>query len=176
MKEIWKDIKGYVGLYQVSDWSRVKSMERKVRHSSGGTRIVRGMILKQQKDHDGYLQASLYREGKESKKSIHRLVAEAFIPNPENKPRVNHIDTNRWNNYALNLEWATHQEDVDHSVSKPVIQFNKQGVEIARFKSANEASRRTGIFQGSISNVCRGLGKTAGDSKWKYACTERKVQ
>ena len=101
MKEIWKDIKGYEGIYQVSNFGRIKSSYTK-------------RILKGGKNKAGYLLVGLYKQGVLSRKSIHRLVAEAFIPNPDNKPEVNHIDENKTNNMVSNLEWMTAKENINH--------------------------------------------------------------
>lgn len=94
MEEIWKDIKDYEGLYQVSSFGRVKS-------------FYTNRILKGSEDSWGYLQVKLYKNGIKSNKKMHRLVAQSFIPNPENKPEVNHIDENKTNNKLSNLEWST---------------------------------------------------------------------
>lgn len=101
MKEVWKDIEGYEGLYQISNLGRVK-------------RVATGKVLKGGKDKDGYLMVKLYKNNIRSNKKIHRLVAEAFIPNPENKPQVNHADENKTNNSLDNLEWMTAKENINH--------------------------------------------------------------
>lgn len=90
-KECWKDVKGYEGLYQVSTLGRVKSLPRNTTH---------GKILKSIVDKDGYLYVNLYNNGYRKKMKIHRLVAQAFIPNPQNKPEVNHIDENKKKQYG----------------------------------------------------------------------------
>ena len=101
MEEIWKDIKGYEGLYKVSNLGRVKSVH--FNHS----KKVTEKILKPIKDRDGYVDAFLYKNGKVKHFKMHRLVAEAFIPNPNNLPQINHIDENVNNNRVDNLEWCT---------------------------------------------------------------------
>ena len=98
MKEIWKDIKGYEGLYQVSNLGRVK-------------RVTTGRVLKQFPNKQGYLLVSLCKTGKQKSFAIHRLVAQAFILKPENKPEVNHIDEDKTNNMVSNLEWCTRVEN-----------------------------------------------------------------
>lgn len=105
--EVWKSIKGYDGLYEVSNYGRVKSLP-KAKHSRKSE-----MILKLRKH--PYKCVNLCKEGKISTKSVHRLVAEAFIPNPYNKPAVNHIDCNPSNNNVSNLEWVTFLENQMHS-------------------------------------------------------------
>lgn len=105
MQEIWESINGYEGLYDVSNLGRVRSLKRAT---------TRGIVLKQTMKH-GYMHVCLSKENKPSTKSVHRLVAEAFIANPMNKPVVNHIDGDKTNNAVSNLEWATHSENELHS-------------------------------------------------------------
>ena len=99
MQEIWKDIEGFEGLYQVSTW--------------GNIRGARG-ILKPYKNNKGYLKVGLFKNGKDHKKRVNRLVALAFIPNPYNLPQVNHKDGNKENNSFTNLEWVTDEENKEH--------------------------------------------------------------
>lgn len=97
--EIWKDIEGFEGRYAVSSWGRVKGLHG---------------ILTPYENHKGYLKVGLLRNGKRVKRRVHRLVAQAFIPNPENKPEINHIDGNKKNNSFSNLEWVTGEENREH--------------------------------------------------------------
>jgi hypothetical protein len=118
--EIWKDIEDFEGLYQVSSFGRVKSIERVVEyscknHQNGGKHTVEGRILTQATDGKGYKRISLWKNNKSYNKFVHRLVAQAFIPNPENKETVNHIDFNSSNNNVENLEWLTMKENNDWS-------------------------------------------------------------
>lgn len=109
--EIWKNVLGYEGLYQVSNLGRVKSLCRKTRSGniSYKVRILKAGLT------DGYERVVLTKYGLRNTKKVHRLVAQAFIPNPENKPQVNHIDFNRSNNIVTNLEWSTQLENNRHS-------------------------------------------------------------
>lgn len=109
--EIWKDIKGYEGKYQVSNLGNVKSLKRFVNHWQGGLRLVNERLLKSFIK-QGYMYVDL---GNRKQCRIHRLVAEAFITNVDNKPEVNHEDGNKLNNHVSNLEWATHSENMKHS-------------------------------------------------------------
>ena len=103
MTEIWKPVVGYLGFYEISNLGRVKSLKDNLGRD-------RELILKPQKRKDGYFTIELKR----STKFLHRIVAEAFIPNPENKPQVNHKDSNRENNQTGNLEWVTASENILH--------------------------------------------------------------
>lgn len=117
--EIWRDIKGFEGYYQISNIGNVKSLNRFITCMNNGTeckRFISEKILKQHIDCDGYCRINLIKDGCEKGFGVHRLVAEAFILNPENKPTVNHIDGNKQNNHVDNLEWATYQEQNDHAV------------------------------------------------------------
>ena len=117
--EIWKDIKGYGGEYQVSSCGRIKSVERTIKVVDNTrqpyVKRVISRILKPVKDSTGYSVVSL---GKHNKKTIHRLVAEAFIPNPNSKEQVNHINGNKLDNGVNNLEWTTQSENMLHRYRK----------------------------------------------------------
>ena len=110
-KEYWKPVVGYEGLYEVSNWGRVKSAKRLVK-SPRGYRTVCERILKPTKDSHGYLCVSLHKEGKMKFVKIHRLVAEAFLDNPYNLSEVNHKDENKQNNIVTNLEWISHIDNI----------------------------------------------------------------
>lgn len=109
MNEIWKDIKGYEGLYQISNFGRVKSLKRMI-----NKRRCEEIIKKPSLGGKGYYRLPLCKNGINKYYFIHRLVADAFIPNPENKPTVDHIDRNKINNYVNNLRWATYKEQIDN--------------------------------------------------------------
>lgn len=176
--EVWKDIKGYEGLYQVSNMGRVKSLERTFIDKIGRKQHIKERILKPTPNHNGYLQVILcISNGKKKTFRVHRLVCETFHENPKNKPCVNHIDENKENNVASNLEWCTIAENNNHgtrkarmakSLSKTVAQYTKEGELIKVWQSASEVERQLGFDQGHISEVARGKLKTAYGYVWKY--------
>ena len=190
-EEIWKDVKGYEGYYQVSNLGRVKSLERTIRHWRSENVVRKERILRQNigKRHK-YALVILSKENIKTPAKVHRLVAEAFISNPENKPTVNHINSIRHDNRVENLEWATVQENIIHGIeygninpptpwkgkfgadnpkSKPILQMDDCGNIIEEHIGIAEASRKTGAPAASISNCCRGVKlKHAGGYVWKY--------
>jgi len=139
--EIWKDIIGFEGLYQISNYGNVKSCRRYV-NAKFGKRVVNEKLLSLGKDKDGYLMAILCQDGIKKTVKIHRLVADAFIDKPEGKNIVNHIDSNKSNNILNNLEWVSSLENSCHSKSKLNSSSKYIGV------SYNKKDR---IF---ISNIC----------------------
>lgn len=109
--EVWKDIDEFAGIYQVSNLGNVRSLDRVVNsNSTVGTRIQKGSIKKQSTKDNGYKVVSLWADGKGYMRYVHRLVALAFLDNPDNKPTVDHIDRDKSNNCVENLRWATQSE------------------------------------------------------------------
>ena len=160
--EIWKDIEGYEGLYQVSNKGRVKSLKY------GKERILRPGI-----DRDGYYKIMLYNDSARKTFRLHRLVAEAFIPNLDNKPEVNHKDENKKNNCVENLEWIRHIDNCNYGtrnkrLSRKLLQYSKDGEFIKEWQSAVEVKRVLGIDHGNIARCCKGRYKSAGNFIWKY--------
>ena len=117
MEEIWKDIKGYVGFYQVSNLGRVRSVEREIYKSNNVKQISKSSILKFEKS-KGYNYVHLFKNGTRKRIAVHRLVAEAFILNPNNLPEVDHINTIRDDNRVENLRWVTHKENMNNELTK----------------------------------------------------------
>ena len=115
--EVWKDIKGYKWLYQISSHGNVKSIERRVA-SRGGSRLVRERILKPSSDKDGYLQVNLSKNGITKTLKIHRLAGECFLDNPDKNLQINHIDGDKTNNYHKNLEYVVNLKNTNHYHSK----------------------------------------------------------
>ena len=167
MNEIWKDIKGYEGMYQVSSEGRVKSLK-----------FGKEKIMKNNKSEDGYLYANLYKDRKMKNFKVHRLVAQAFIDNPDNLLEINHIDEDKANNRVDNLEWCsrdyninfgTRNEKVFYKLSKPVLQFTKEGEFVCKWGGTRQIERELGYYHTNISECCKGKYKTAYGYIWKYA-------
>ena len=181
-EEIWRDIKGYEGLYQVSDMGRVKSLERTVSKEDGSIQHRKERIKKLFTNNKGYLLVNLCNSNGKKKRLVHRLVCEAFHENLENKPCVNHIDENRANNKASNLEWCTYAENNNHGTrlarsakarSKTIGQYTLDGKLIKVWQSAMEVQRQLGFGNSNISKVARGKLKTAYGYIWKYIEKEK---
>lgn len=177
-KEIWRSIKGYEGLYEVSNCGNVRSVDRIVTYSDGRKRLWKGHFLKLVLRANGYLMCCLSRNGRSVNELIHRLVAQAFIHNPNNLPVINHKDENKTNNHVSNLEWCTTKYNINYGTGiqrsaekklKPVLQIDKETNEvIAEYYSLKEASIRTRFHKANISACCREQIKTAYGFKWKY--------
>lgn len=177
MAEIWKDIQGYEGLYQVSNLGRIKSLERVVSFGKQ-RRLVKEKIRVQKYDKKGYCTVTLSKDNKIKHAKVHRVVAEAFIPNPLGLKEINHIDENKENNCVDNLEWCTHYENVMHGTkrerqvltrSKRVVQCDMEGKEIKTYISATHAEKEiVGKFTGNIYSCLEGRTKTAYGYIWKY--------
>lgn len=167
MKEMWIDIAGYNGLYQVSNFGRVRSIDRSVK-TLHGTRKASERILKPCVNKKGYLVVTLSKESQVYPARINRLVAEAFIPNPQKHPVVNHKDRNRSNNNADNLEWCTVEYNNRYSCAKAVVQYDVYGKRIAEWDAASDAGKILGINTSNIIQCCRGKRSTAGSFVWKY--------
>ena len=192
MEEIWRDIRGYEGLYQVSNLGRVKSLERTVFRGNGhGRHTIKEKIKKPFED--TYLQVNL-NNGKKKHYLVHRLVAETFIPNPDNKPCIDHINTDKYDNRVENLRWCTMKENQNNPLtrkhmsesnkgekshmwgrrgklcwnSKPVVQMDLNGKVIKVWDSVADIGREWGINPTHISACCRGERNTSNGYKWKY--------
>lgn len=166
MDEIWRDIEGYEGLYQVSNKGRVKSLYK------GSERILSPGI-----DGSGYMFVCLCHDNVRKYFKLHRLVAQTFISNQENKPQVNHKDENKKNNCVDNLEWATSKENINYGSHtersglnrrKTILQYSKSKEFIREWSGAAEVERLLGINHANIAQCCRGKLKSAGGFVWIY--------
>ena len=174
MIEEWRDIKGYEGLYQVSNTGKVRSLNY---HLTGKTKILRPAKSKK-----GYLQLHLSKNGQVTNFKVHRIVADTFLSNPLNLTEINHKDENKTNNNVDNLEWCSREYNVNYGtrnqtvserltnrtdLSKPVLQFTKTGVLVNEYQSTQEASRNG--FTGSlVVRCCNGERHTHRGFMWKY--------
>ncbi len=180
MEELWKDIEGYEGLYQISNMGRVKSLARPCK--GFGFKFTVDRILSQKCNSNGYKEILLSKEGKHKTVSVHRLVAIAFLPNPDKLPMVNHKDENKSNNCIDNLEWCTAKYNANYgthvarmreklvSKSKSVYQIDKQcGMIIRWWDCAEAAGKKLKICPSYIRQVCKGIYMSAGGFAWRYA-------
>ena len=154
--EIWKNVKDYENLYQVSNLGNVKRNNK---------------ILKPHLNAKGYCRVTLCKDGIRTKFTIHRLVAEQFIPNPDDKPCIDHINTDRTDNRVENLRWVTHLENNNNTNSKyknsiPVLQFSLDGELVRKWESIRDVEKEIGIKNGTISN-CIKANRICGGFKWR---------
>ena len=169
--EVWKDVVGYEGLYQVSDKGRVKSLK-----------FGKEKILKPEKLKNGYLRVNLYKNEKQKHFLVHRLVALTFLRNPQNLSDINHKDEDKTNNSVQNLEFCDRkyncnfgsrnqrvaEKNTNGKLSKPVLQFTLDGKFVREFKSGMDIKRNLGYSCGNISSCCTGKRKSAYKFVWKY--------
>lgn len=180
MKEIWKDIEGYEGLYQVSNLGRIKSLG----NGGKGRYYGRIVIMSQCTDKDGYKVLGLTKNGIRKNFRVHRLIADAFIPNPDNLPEVNHKDEDKTNNRIDNLEWCDTKYNVNYGTrsqrmgkaqlnrfdcSKPINQYDLNDNLIKTWPSYAQIKRELGYDRSFIGKCCRGRYKKAYGYKWQYA-------
>lgn len=190
VNEIWKDIKGYEGYYQVSNMGRVKSCER----IDNTNHKIREKILKPKTEKNGYLRVHLRTPNTSKYILIHRLVAESFLPNSNNKLCIDHINTDRKDNRVENLRWVTHKENINNPItllkkknanlgnknpmygviswenkrSRKVVQLTKNGEIIGLWGCINDIKRSLGICVSNIPNCCKGKLKHTVGYKWQY--------
>jgi hypothetical protein len=171
LNEIWKDIVGYEGLYQVSNLGRVKSLPKYDRLGRFHNECIKASV----NNGNGYLVVNLKHNGSQQMKTVHRLVAETFLINPTNLTDINHKDGNKSNNVVTNLEWCTRSENMTHAVKNGLhTNFGNRKVMCIElnliFDSIKQAEEWVGVKGSRISNVCqlkRGC-KTCGGYHWRY--------
>lgn len=196
MKEEWRDIPQYEGLYQVSNQGQIRSIDRIVRRNGETTKNLRGFILLPLYQKSGYMFVFLSKNGKAKRMDIHRAVELAFIPNPENKPEVNHINEDKTDNRVENLEWATIKENRNYGTriargianrnqtgekngmfgkrgslnpnSKKVLQYDLSGQFIREYDSVKMAAEMTHSNASSIARVANGYLKQTNSFIWRY--------
>jgi len=192
--ERWVDIQDFEGYYQVSNYGRVRSLDREVEQKNGRKRLFKGCVLSHKTDKYGYSTVTFCIRTKGVKKSstVHRLVAVAFVENVFNKPAINHIDGDKSNNNATNLEWVTNKENTSHAIETGLMDINrvkenmtwvnktyhsrkvrklKDGMLIGVYRSITEAASTVTTSKGfsSINSCCKGDRKQAYGFQWEYA-------
>lgn len=177
MSEIWKDIEGYEGLYMISSYGQVKSLDRFAIRKDGRKNHYPESVRYGHADQKGYLHVTLCKNGVQKTHLVHRLVAETFIPNPGNLPQVNHINEVKSDNRVENLEWVTCRENVNHGTgifrnaiarSVPVVRISQDGG-TKWFRSASHAAKVMHIVSQGIQNCCAHRQKTYKGYRWEYA-------
>lgn len=180
--EIWKDVVGFEGLYKISNYGRIIACERKIHREKYGSYTIPQKFLKPTYDKDNYLKTAFRnREGERFYFRVHRVVAEAFLPNENNLPEINHKDGVKDNNYVGNLEWCTTKYNINYSYNKlgrkgqnggmnrRVQKINPKTLEvISEYESIREASESVGSKSTAINNCLNGRTKTSFGYIWRF--------
>lgn len=190
----WKDIQGYEGIYQISNLGEIRSFDRVVkyknRYGNELQYLKRGRKLQPIKTKNGYLLVTLSKNNKKERYLVHRLVAQAFVPNPYNLNEVNHIDEKPNNPLWTNLEWVTHKQNMNHGTVKQRISNSSKGKKFKKetvkkisekhckriycseldmyFESINEGAKYIGVHNSSLSKHLKGIYKTCGGYHWNF--------
>lgn len=175
MKEIWKDIPNYEGLYQASNLGRIRSLDRKIYVNSENQhckfnceQFIKGKIMKSKLTKDGYYEIGLTKNRKVKYIRTHRLIAITFIPNPNYYPVINHKNHNRLDNRIENLEWCTVWYNNRYSKARKVVQLDKNYNLIKIWECMSDAHRTLGLSVSNISKCCINKKFTTGNSYWRY--------
>lgn len=188
--EEWRDVVGYEGYYQVSNLGRVRALDRTVQHAYSGTQSLKGHMLTPFRGSEPYYSVMLSKNGKAKSLRVHRLVATAFVPNPDRLNCVNHKDGNKLNNSASNLEWCTQRRNVQHAIDHELLTFDHAGFgswskesrehfskvrkkaivrsDGKRYECTAEAAKDLGVTYSAVMHVLRGLNKTCKGFKFSY--------
>lgn len=185
MIEEWRPVVGYDGYYEVSNLGRVRSVGK----LDGAGKFRKGRIRKQKISRTGYMEITLSKDTALKTKKVHRIVAEAFIPNPQNLPFVNHKDESRTNNCVDNLEWITPWDNAHYgtaqerlkatmpqkikNLQKPVVQSDLSGNVVSKYESITEAEEKTGVNKSHIVKCCKGKLTHTGGYRWSYDLSEK---
>lgn len=183
--EEWRPVVGYVGLYEVSSCGRVRRLETVIKHNKGGLRKWNGRMLKLVLRNKWYYFVSLCKDGIRRDLAVHKIVAEAFIPNPNNYQYIDHIDTDRTNNNVSNLRWCTNKMNQNNPItlvnkskaqinnpnrSKKINQYTLDGILVKTWPSLMEIERELKVSRAGIAKCCNHKKnyKTAYGYKWEY--------
>ena len=177
MQEIWKPVKDYEDLYEVSNFGNIRSVDRYV-IDKGNRSFRKGTNISICDNGHGYKYVTLYKNGKQSHKHVHRLVAEAFVDNPNNYTEVNHLDLDKSNNQSVNLEWCSRQYNMSHAYkhgrlsneqnNKPVVKIGLDGTVIEKYISLVEAAKSVSGIPQNIGHCCRHTTMTMYGYYWEY--------
>lgn len=176
-EEIWLDVPGYNGLYQVSNLSRIRSLDRFVTHNYGGIALKRGKVLRPNVGTEGYCEVGLCIQGRQRTLRVHRIVGLVWVPNPDNLPELNHLDGNKLNNLPCNLEWSSKSNNIKHAFRLGLKKNTTRNAEIIRaealkqsrpvqiidittneayyFKSRNDACRFLSVKTGTVTQALK---------------------
>lgn len=175
--ELWKDVVGYEGLYMVSSNGRVICVGSD--RAKRATVSANGSLIMSSKENKGYLSVTFTKNNKRTQIQLHRVIAQAFIPNPHNKPQVNHINGVKSDNSIENLEWVTPSENVKHSfkvLGRTIHNKNQTGIygkavicieTGIEYVNINEAAKHNNVSASCISNAIKGVQKTSANKTWR---------
>lgn len=170
VNEIWNPIKNYENLYEVSNTGKVRSIDRKIVDKNNKVKIIKGKLHKLYVTKSGYVATCLYKNSQPKMYRVHRLVAETFIPNPNNLPQINHIDENKENNHVNNLEWCSASENGIRKTKKgekKVLQYDKEGNFIKEWESIKKASIELNIKYSTLQEAVK-HNRFCSECFWKY--------